>query len=213
VESKGNLVETSCGPATKQNSLQHQVNVKISLREQLTVALTFMELEYSLHFPQNLIVWPHACPVLSKTYSSNENLSKCFKHKSQKVYGRRRIWFVVFLTSALDEDEYPVPCSWERDHGTHWTGGCVGIMTGLNDCPNRETNHNSSDVKSAEQSLHQMRQSHSTSLKHPFKYYPFIYGQFFNMVFLLEVFQPYAFLILPCVPHAPNISPFLIWPL
>jgi hypothetical protein len=39
----GNLVETSCGPGTKQKSLQYQANIKMPLIEQFTVALTFVE--------------------------------------------------------------------------------------------------------------------------------------------------------------------------
>jgi hypothetical protein len=37
----------------------------------------------------------------------------------------------VFLTSALVGDEWSASCPRERVPGTHWTGGWVGLIAGL----------------------------------------------------------------------------------
>jgi hypothetical protein len=60
-----------------------------------------------------------------------------------KVYGEVDVYIHVFLTSAVVEDEWSASrlCRFtpgERAPGTHWIGGWVGPIAGLDDVEKRK---------------------------------------------------------------------------
>jgi hypothetical protein len=55
------------------------------------------------------------------------------KHYAMMTYVGADVYIHVFLTSALDGDEWPASRPGDRANGTPWIGGLVNLRTGPDD--------------------------------------------------------------------------------
>jgi hypothetical protein len=55
-----------------------------------------------------------------------------------KAYGGMDVYIHVFFTSALVADKWSASRPGRFTPGTHWIGGWVGLITGLDDTENRK---------------------------------------------------------------------------